>query len=117
MDKIYGNPPENTKRIECWDSLPSATATATYEWRDRAGNAHTFTVAKKMRRVLEGLMRFPMYCGSIARLSDIVFKLRAIHGVPIETQIYDADPASGDEYFGIYVLGGSVRFLCEGRKP
>jgi hypothetical protein len=106
--KTANLPPENTLRVYRWDDLPAAVEPALYQVTDPGQGPRTITVSKNTRRVLEGLMRSPLYAASYCRLSDKVLPLRRDHGVDIVCTFYRNDEDTGRERYGVYTLVSNV---------
>ena len=104
-------PPTNTRRIYAWDDLPQTTEPALYRITDPGQEPRTVTVSKNTRRVLEGLMRGPLFAASYCRLSDKVLPLRRDHGVDIVCTLYRSDEETGRERYGVYTLVSKVERL------
>ncbi|RYH08828.1 hypothetical protein [Tropicimonas sp. IMCC6043] len=102
-------PPKNAQRILSWADLPPAADSATYELISTTGETRTVTLKGGNRRVLEGLMRGPLYCASPVRVSDRVMVLKRDHGVTIRTEVFESDGTTECERFGIYFLDDEVR--------
>lgn len=100
-------PPSNARRIYRWADLPRCQPHAGYVVENDGQEAVTLFVRNKRQRVLEGLMRSPLYAASYARLSDHVDHLKR-SGVVIETLMFRDDPETGRDTFGIYVLRSRV---------
>ncbi|SFG68929.1 hypothetical protein [Sulfitobacter dubius] len=105
---IYAPPPANTVRNSRWRDFPNTVSPAQYRITDETGKAHTVTVSKNKRRVLEGLMRAPMYCASPVRISDLVHILKRDYGVDIAMDLYANDNETDRAKFGIYTLKSKV---------
>ena len=106
-------PPTNALRVNAWRDLPNATEKARYKVTDRNGDAHTITVAKGTRIVLDALIAQPVFCASPVRVSNRVCILRHEYGVPIIKEMYENDAVTGRDKFGVYFLDGRVERLSE----
>lgn len=102
-------PPANTQRILRWNDLPSTTERAAYEVTKADGATHLITAGRNKQRVLEGLIRAPMFCASFCRISHYVSELRDDDGVGIKTHWFKNDKNTNRERFGIYELSDKVR--------
>lgn len=100
-------PPSNARRIYRWADLPGCQPHTGYIVENDGQEAVTLFVRNKRQRVLEGLMRSPLYAASYTRLSDHVDHLKR-SGVVIETLMFRDDPETGRDTFGIYVLRSRV---------
>ena len=98
-------PPANTIHVSRWDDLPDEIKPATYRVID---TGHTFTVQKKTRQTLEGLIRQPVACASKCRVSDRVLLLRRDCGLNIEMEMFKGDGHSQGESYGVYFLKSKV---------
>ncbi|WP_336042569.1 hypothetical protein [Pseudooceanicola nanhaiensis] len=67
----------------------------------------TVYIGNKRQRVLEGLMRSPLYAASYVRLSDHVDHLKR-SGFDIETLMFRNDPETGRDTYGVYILRSRV---------
>ena len=101
-------PPKNTRRVSRWADLPDCREPAEYLVTDQSGNTRSIWVSKHKRQILEALMRAPMFCASICRLSHFIMGLREVQGLNIETERFSNDPATGRETYGIYKLLDNV---------
>lgn len=102
------DPPPNARRVYRWDDLPRATGFARFRVTDPGQDPREISVRNNQRRVLEGLMKSPVYAASYCRISDQVLPLRRDHGVDIECQMYSGDEETGRQRFGVYVLRSKV---------
>ncbi|MCL6286025.1 hypothetical protein M3P21_21140 [Ruegeria sp. 2012CJ41-6] len=100
-------PPADTLYVQRWGDLPSPAAPAFYEVTN-AGETHTIHADKLMQRVLEGVMKQPVFCASRCRVGHFIDLLRKDKRVEIETDWYKNDPASGRMRFGVYRLISEV---------
>lgn len=105
-------PPPNAKRIYAWKDTPDLTDSAVYRVTDPGQDPREIVVSKNQRRVLEGLMRNPLYAASYCRVSDQVLPLRRDHGVEIHCEMYRNDPETGRERYGVYFLRSKVELVC-----
>lgn len=101
-------PPDNTRRVNAWRDLPKDRTPARYAITDGDGNTRTITLAKGNRVILDALLERPLYCASPVRISDRVCILRNEYQVPIAREMYDADPATDRQRFGVYFIGKGV---------
>ncbi len=106
-------PPSNALRVYRWADLPNLTTPALYRVTDPGQEPREIYASKHKRQVLEGLMRSPLYAASYCRLSDKVLPLRRDDGVNIECKLYNNDPETGRERFGIYFLVSKVELVEE----
>lgn len=111
MKLQQGKPPKNAKRIYRWDDLPKAETAATYLVESEGQEPHTTIVSGKRRRVLEGLLKSPLYAASYARIGDHVDHLRKDNGIDIDTLGYKNDVETGREKFGVYSLRSKVTWI------
>lgn len=102
-------PPINAKRVYRWADLPNMKEPALYLVTDPGQEAREIVVSNNQRRVLEGLMRGPIFAASYCRLSDQVLPLRRDHGVNIECEMHRNDAETGRERYGIYHLRSQVK--------
>ncbi|SFD67300.1 hypothetical protein [Roseivivax sediminis] len=100
-------PPKNAKRIYRWADLPECLAPGKYLIEDSDGQSREIWCHKNRQRVLEGLIRSPLFSASYARLSDHVDHLKRA-GVDIETLMFRNDPETGRKTYGIYRLVSNV---------
>ncbi len=105
-------PPKDARRIYSWDQTPNLTAPATYVVQDEGQEPRSITVSKNMRRVLEALMRNPIYAASYCRISCRVLELRHDYGVEIECVRYQTDLPTKRQTFGVYFLRSKVTPLA-----
>ncbi len=75
----------------------------------RPDGAKVVTLAKGNRIIMDALLQRPVYCASPVRISDRVCILRRDYGVPIDREMYEADPHTGGERYGVYFIGAGVR--------
>lgn len=108
-------PPDNSRRVSAWRDLPTDRTPARYEIRDADGNTREITLKNGNRIVLDALLERPLYCASQVRISDRVGILRHEYGVPIEREMYEGNPQTGAQRFGVYFIGEGVRRI-EGAK-
>ncbi|WP_306131333.1 hypothetical protein [Roseivivax marinus] len=108
-------PPQNAKRIYRWADLPECLAPSKYLVEDSDGKSHEIWCSKNRQRVLEGLMRSPLFSASYTRLSDHVDHLKR-SGVDIETLMFRNDPETGRKTYGIYRLVSKVTRLDHERE-
>ena len=107
LDETNLKPPENTLHVNRWSDLPACTEPAVY--RVQCGEeAVLFSIAKKARQVLEGLMHQPLACSSKCRLSQAVLKLRREYGLDIHMQMYDGSESSDGDRYGVYFLKSKI---------
>lgn len=97
-------PPANTLRVYGWANLPGEKAPAQFNITDGTGESRTVTLSKNKRRILEGLMKQPMFCASPVRISDIVFILKTDYGINIHMDLYSNDAETDRAKFGVYTL-------------
>lgn len=102
-------PPANTKRVYRWGDLPNTKERASYIVEDSDGKTRKITVANHKRQVLEGLMVQPILAASYCRISDQVMPLRRDYGLNIICTLYQNDPETGREIYGVYTLHSQVR--------
>ena len=100
-------PPANTLHVNRWSDLPDCTEPAVYRIHGD-GSSVLFSVSKKRRQVLEGLMQRPLACSSKCRLSQAVLTLRRDCGLVIEMRMFDGSEASDGDRFGIYFLKSEI---------
>ena len=101
-------PPADAKRINRWADLPNGTAPALYRVTDPGEEPREIVAANHKRQVLEALIRSPIYAASFCRISDQVLPLRRDDGVNIRCDMYQNDPETGRQRYGIYVLESKV---------
>lgn len=101
-------PPANALRVFSWEQTPNLTASAVYLVQTGDQAPHKIVVSKNTRRVLEALMRSPVYAASYCRISDKVLPLRRDFGVEIECVFYDGDALTHRARFGGYFLKSKV---------
>ncbi|MEM9392799.1 MAG: hypothetical protein AAGA38_03015 [Pseudomonadota bacterium] len=101
--------PKDAKRVYRWADLPPRTDAATFVVDPDGADPRRITVSKRMRQVLEGLMRHPIYAASYCRIGDRVLPLRRDHGLEIVCTMYENDPETGRERYGVYELKTKVR--------
>lgn len=106
-------PPSNTKRIYNWAGLKADTKPAKYLIENEGSEPFTITLSRRKRQVLEGLQQSPIMAASYCRISDQVLPLRRDYGVNIVCTIYQNDPETGREIYGVYTLVSKVRLLEE----
>lgn len=99
-------PPTNALRVNAWRDMPTDTARARYVITD---DDTTFTVSKGNRRVLDALIRGPVYAASPVRISDRVCILRNQYNVPITIEMYENDTDTDRARYGVYFLSGVRR--------
>ncbi len=104
-------PPASTQRILRWGDLPGGSAPAVFELTSSTGVMQRVTLKGGNRKILEGLMRGPMYCASPVRVSDRVMVLKRDYGVNIRTEFYQGDGTTECERFGVYFLDDIARRL------
>ncbi|MGD1885456.1 MAG: hypothetical protein ACFB11_24680 [Paracoccaceae bacterium] len=110
-------PPSNAKRVYRWADLPDLRQPALYRVTDAGHEPREIVVSKNKRRVLEGLLRSPIFAASYCRLSDQVLPLRRDEGINIECKMYRNDADTGRQKFGVYSLVSSVeRIETEGEQ-
>lgn len=100
-------PPTNARRVYRWADLPPTQPPSGYCVENNGREPITVFVGNKRQRVLEGLMRSPLYAASYARLSDHVDHLKR-SGIDIETLMFRNDPETGRDTYGVYVLRSRV---------
>ena len=100
-------PPKNARRVYSWADLPDCQMPGAYLTEGDDKEPRKIVVDKKRQRVLEGLIRSPLYAASYVRLSDHVDHLKRA-GVDIETLMFRNDPETGRDSYGIYVLRSRV---------
>lgn len=103
-------PPEHARRVYRWSDLPPTQPHSGYRVENEGQEPMTVYIGNKRQRVLEGLMRSPLYAASYARLSDHVDHLKR-SGIDIETLMFRNDPETGRDTFGVYVLRSRVTRL------
>lgn len=97
-------PPANALRVQSWADTPALTKPATYEAHTDGAEPKSFTVSKLNRRVLEALMRGPLYAASPCRISDKVLSLRRDQGLEIECVLFKGDAETHRQLCGVYFL-------------
>ncbi len=102
------HPPRTAKRVYRWDDLPNETMGAVYTVTNEGQEPRDVFVHKNQQRMLEGLMRSPIYAASYCRLSDQVLPLRRDKGIEIRCDMYKSDPETGRERYGVYSLVSEV---------
>jgi hypothetical protein len=107
MRNVDGKPPRNTKRVYKWDDLPDQAPPQLYEVTTGATTKRTF-ISKKRLRVMEGLIKHPLFAASPVRISDHVLHLKTLNGVDIETLVYKNDPETGRERYGVNFLRSTI---------
>lgn len=105
---LKGKPPANALRVNAWRDLPRDRTPARYEIAGPDG-ARAITLTKGNRIILDALLERPVYCASPVRISDRVCILRRDYGVPIDREMYEADPHTGGDKYGVYFIGAGVR--------
>lgn len=108
-------PPKNSLRVLAWRDLPKDRTPARYAIPCADGSTKEITLAKGNRIILDALIERPVYCASPVRISDRVCILRNEYGVPIDKEMYDADPATDRQRFGVYFIGKGVRRIERGQ--
>ena len=103
--------PSNTLHVNRWDDLPDDIKPATYRI---INTDHKFTVQKKTRQTLDGLIKQPVACASKCRISDRVLLLRRDYGLNIEMEMFQSDGDTQGESFGVYFLESKVERIVEG---
>ncbi|WP_170766480.1 hypothetical protein [Ruegeria lacuscaerulensis] len=104
-------PEAGTLWVTGWHCLKSETGMGEYLVESEGADPRTLHVSKNKRRVLEALIKGPMYCASPCRLSHYVQMLRDEQGLNIETEWYSNDARTGRERFGVYVLKDKVTLI------
>ena len=110
-DKPAEKPPANSQMIWGVKGLSSGREPREYEIHDNDGGVRLITLSKRIRQVLDTLMRGPVHCASPVRISDMVYLLREDYGLDIETKMYPGDPATGAGTYGVYFLRSDVRVI------
>lgn len=103
-------PPKNARRVYRWSDLPPGRPQSGYLVENEGREPTTVFVGNKRQRVLEGLMRSPLYAASYVRLSDHVDHLKR-SGFDIETLMFRNDPETGRDTYGVYVLRSRITRL------
>ena len=98
-------PPVNTLHANRWDEFPDTVKPGTYRVIDAD---RTFTVRKKTRQTLEGLLNQPVACASKCRISDRVLILRRDCGLNIEMEMFQGDGTSQGENYGVYFFKSEI---------
>ena len=104
-------PSANTLRVYGWTNLPNEKAPARFKIADGTGESRTVTLSKNKRRILEGLMKQPMYCASPVRISDIVCILKTDYDINIHMKLYASDRETDRAKYGVYTLMDRVELL------
>ena len=97
--------PVNMLHANRWDEFPDTVKPATYRI---VGTDHKFTIQKKTRQTLEGLINQPVACASKCRISDRVLLLRRDCGLNIEMEMFRGDGGSQGENYGVYFLKSEI---------
>ena len=97
--------PVNTLHVNRWDDLPDDIKPATYRVVE---TNHKFTVQKKTRQTLEGLINQPVASASKCRISDRVLLLRRDCGLNIEMEMFRGDGTTQGENYGVYFLKSEI---------
>lgn len=112
MDKHENKkPPRNTLHVNRWSELPDCVDPHTYQTVKPDGAFSKFTVSKKSRKVLEGLIKQPVACASKCRLSHFVMLLRRDFNLDIEMKMFKGE-TEGESY-GVYFINSKVQRVME----
>ena len=95
-------------RVTEWKDLPSNKESARFRVISDAGDERVITLSKNKRRILEGLMKQPIYAASPVRISDVVHLLKGEQGLSIKTEMYANDRETDRAKFGVYFLTDQV---------
>lgn len=111
MSRSSQTPPRNAQRIFRVEDLPKDRRAARYQITRKNGETSTVILHKRRRQILELLMRGPVFCASLVRVSDIVCILKHECGLEVETVFFPGEKVNGAGDFGIYFLRSQVTRL------
>lgn len=104
-------PPANALRVTGWRDLPKEKGVARFEVTRADGGTRTIFVRKRNRRILQALIKQPVFCASPVRISDVVHVLGREYGINIDTTLYADHNNDDSQRFGVYTLLDSVTLI------